>query len=174
METYKEKVIEQFKSSGMTFTNKELGNIEFADFGLNNIEVEGLNLIVYENNKRYCAKEMVLLSNQTCPEHLHPDRVDMEGKQETFRCRKGKVFLFVDDNDIQGNESCKNINPPAESREYYTVKNCIELNPGEQYTIMPNTKHWFKAGKDGAVISEFSSNSDDASDIFTDPNIKRI
>ena len=50
----------------------------------------------------------------------------------------------------------------------------IILNPGEQYTIPPNTLHWFKAGEEGAVISEFSSHSDDATDIFTDPNFKRL
>ena len=54
------------------------------------------------------------------------------------------------------------------------MKHEILLLPGEQYTIMPNTKHWFQAGAEGAVISEFSSNSDDASDVFTDPNIKRV
>ena len=31
-----------------------------------------------------------------------------------------------------------------------------------------------QAGPQGAVVSEFSSTSDDESDIFTDPHIKRI
>lgn len=47
------------------------------------------------------------------------------------------------------------------------------LLPGEQYTIMPNTKHWFIAGDEGAVISEFSTHSTDETDIFTDENIIR-
>jgi len=46
--------------------------------------------------------------------------------------------------------------------------------PGHQYTINKNTLHWFQAGEEGAVISEFSSSSDDASDIFTDSRIKRV
>jgi D-lyxose ketol-isomerase len=33
--------------------------------------------------------------------------------------------------------------------------------------------HWFQAGPEGAVVSEFSSASDDESDIFTNPNILR-
>ncbi|WP_430624075.1 hypothetical protein [Peribacillus sp. JNUCC41] len=37
-----------------------------------------------------------------------------------------------------------------------------------------NYKIWFKAGEAGAIVSEFSSNSEDASDIFTDPRIVRI
>ena len=49
----------------------------------------------------------------------------------------------------------------------------IALRPGEQYTIPPNTLHWFQAGPEGAVVSEFSSRSTDENDIFTDPNIRR-
>ncbi|TSA17199.1 D-lyxose/D-mannose family sugar isomerase, partial [bacterium] len=36
------------------------------------------------------------------------------------------------------------------------------------------TLHWFQAGDQGAVVSEFSSASIDELDVFTDPNIKRI
>ena len=48
------------------------------------------------------------------------------------------------------------------------------LNPGEQYTILPNTLHWFQARQDGAIVSEFSSTSRDNSDVFSDPRIRRI
>ena len=64
--------------------------------------------------------------------------------------------------------------PPEGDEEYYTVFHEIVLNPGEQYTIGPDTLHWFQAGPEGAIVSEFSSSSDDESDIFTDPRIKRI
>ena len=62
--------------------------------------------------------------------------------------------------------------PPRE--KFYTVWNEIKLKPAEQYTIPPNTLHWFQAGDLGAVISEFSSNSIDKKDIFTNPEIRRI
>ena len=42
-----------------------------------------------------------------------------------------------------------------------------------QYTLPPDTLHWFQAGPEGTVVSEFSTHSDDASDIFTDPDIHR-
>lgn len=48
----------------------------------------------------------------------------------------------------------------------------VELLPGQQYTILPDTRHWFQAGDGGAVVAEFSSTSRDASDLFTD-KIKR-
>ena len=63
---------------------------------------------------------------------------------------------------------------PAGSEAYYTVFHEIELNPGQQYTIPPDTLHWFQAADEGAVVSEFSSTSRDEFDIFTDPRIKRI
>ena len=55
-----------------------------------------------------------------------------------------------------------------------TVFHEIILDEGEQYTIFPNTKHWFQAGKQGVIISEFSTKSRDESDVFTDTRIKRI
>lgn len=63
---------------------------------------------------------------------------------------------------------------PAGSEAYYTVFHEVELNPGEQYTIPPGTKHWFQAGGEGAIVSEFSSTSRDEYDIFTDPRVERI
>jgi D-lyxose ketol-isomerase len=49
----------------------------------------------------------------------------------------------------------------------------VILKPGEQYTLAPNTKHWFQAGPEGAVASEFSTRSTDENDIFSDPRIVR-
>jgi D-lyxose ketol-isomerase len=40
--------------------------------------------------------------------------------------------------------------------------------------IRTNTLHWFQGGKNGAVVSEFSSTSTDEKDFFTDPEIQRI
>ena len=54
-----------------------------------------------------------------------------------------------------------------------TVYHEVILNPGEQYTIMPETLHWFQAGPDGAIVSEFSTRSTDETDVFTDPKIER-
>ncbi len=47
------------------------------------------------------------------------------------------------------------------------------MNPGEQYTLKPGTRHWFQAGPEGAVVSEFSTRSTDEADIFEDPRIDR-
>ncbi|WP_018664310.1 D-lyxose/D-mannose family sugar isomerase [Heyndrickxia acidiproducens] len=172
-EAYKKEVISYYEKAHIALTDAEIANIDYADFGLDNIREEALNLVVYVNNDRYCAKEMVLLPNQTCPEHLHPSIDGKAGKQETFRCRWGKVYLYVESNEKLDLGKIQ-VAPPEGNSQYYTASKEIALEPGQQYTIKPDTRHWFKAGPEGAVISEFSSPSDDASDIFTDPKVKRI
>jgi len=155
--------------AGVIVSKEESLRIEVADFGLGRLYVEGLELITYVNNERYCAKELVLFPGQTCPEHRHPLVNGRNGKQETFRCRGGLVWLYVEGpaaTDIRAKV-------PEASPDYYTVFSEKVLQPGEQYTIPPNTRHWFQAGPDGAVVSEFSSPSTDEFDIFTDPNIRR-
>lgn len=161
---------EMLRTAGICLTAQEEETIEVAELGLGELEVTGIQLITYVNNDRYCAKEIVLFPGQTCPEHSHPDRSGMPGKMETFRCRWGRVFLYV--------EGVATPHPQAKvpkgSESFYTVFHEVILNPGEQYTVPPKTLHWFQAGSDGAVVSEFSSSSHDESDHFTDPRIKRI
>ena len=167
-----EKSLEYFKKANIVITDEEKNNIEIADFGLNEIETTGLEILVYVNTDRVCAKELVMLPNQTCPEHRHPSVGGEPGKEETFRCRYGKVYLYVggDEDEIK----CRKTNPPEAPEGSYTVFHEIELNPGEQHTLYPDTKHWFKSGKDGAVVSEFSTKSRDESDVFTDGRIVRV
>jgi D-lyxose ketol-isomerase len=71
------------------------------------------------------------------------------GKEETFRCRCGLVRLHVE----------------GEGE--------IVVRPGDQHTIPPDTLHWCKAGDEGAIVSEFSTQSRDETDVFTDPRIRR-
>jgi len=134
-----------YEKAGIVLTPAEKESIEIADFGLGDLERTGLQILVYINTERVCAKEMALLPGQACPEHKH---VGSPGKEETFRCRYGQVHL-----DVEGQT--------------------VILNPGGQYTIYPGTWHWFRAGPEGAVISEFSTRSSDETDVFTDPNIIR-
>jgi len=138
----------QLAAAGIVVRDDELERIEVADFGLGRLAEIGLQLLVYVNTDRYCAKELVLSPNQLCPEHRHPPFDGTPGKEETFRCRRGSVELSVDGR-------------------------LITLTPGEQFTIPPDTLHWFRAGEEGAVVSEFSSASRDDLDVFTDPRVVR-
>jgi D-lyxose ketol-isomerase len=139
---------DELTACGIVLTDAERDAIEVADFGLSRLREQGLMVLVYVNTDRYCAKELVLYPSQSCPEHRHPPFDGGPGKEETFRCRRGLVHLHVD------------------GRE-------LVLHPGEQFTIPPDTLHSFRAGPDGAVVSEFSSTSRDDLDVFTDPNVRR-
>lgn len=165
----RQKAQEMLTRAGIALTPTESENIEIADVGLNRLFSEGLELVTYINTDRYCAKELVIFPGQTCPEHRHPPVNGEPGKQETFRCRWGEVWLYVEG---QPTSSIRAKVPEA-AVSYYTVFHEIVLKPGEQYTIPPDTLHWFQAGPEGAVVSEFSSRSRDEYDIFTDPHIRR-
>ncbi len=155
---------------GVVLTRQEREQIEVAELGLGELERTGLQIVVYINTDRYCAKELILFPRQTCPQHRHPPVGADPGKMETFRCRWGKVWLYVEGEPT----ATQRARVPAGSEAYYSVFHEIELEPGEQYTIPPDTWHWFQAGEEGAIVSEFSSTSRDEFDVFLDPRIKRI
>ena len=170
IEDVRRRAAELLARVGITLTDEERARIEVADFGLGHVEREGLQLLTYVNTDRYCAKELVLFPGQTCPEHRHPPIGAAPGKMETFRCRSGSVALCVEGTPTPSPVS----RPPADSVRYYTVAHELVLGPGDQYTIPPDTLHWFQAGPEGAVVSEFSSTSRDELDVFTDPRVVRV
>jgi D-lyxose ketol-isomerase len=155
--------------ANIVITPDEAKQIEIADFGLSQFLQTGLGVLVYINTERCCAKELVLWPRQTCPEHRHPTKGSVLGKEETFRCRWGKVFLYVPGEPAK-KPQCK---APVGRERAYSVWHEVELNPGDQYTLTPDTLHWFQAGDEGAVVSEFSTRSTDDADIFTDSDIQR-
>lgn len=156
-----------YQNAGIVLTDDEVEDIQIMDYGLGKLKETGLQLFIYVNTDRYCSKELVLFPRQTCPEHRHPPVGGEKGKQETFRCRWGKVYLYVEGEKTEN----PSVLPPEEDKEYYTVWHEVVLEPGGQYTIPPDTKHWFQAGEEGAVVTEMSSTSTDDHDIFTDPRI---
>jgi D-lyxose ketol-isomerase len=137
------------KDAGITVRDDEAASLEVSDFGLGDLANTGLQILVYVNTDRVCAKELVMMPGQICPEHVHVGFGDDLGKEETFRVRTGEVRLHV-----AGEE--------------------ILLRPGDQHTILPDTRHWFQAGPEGAIVTEFSTRSTDERDVFTDPGIQRI
>jgi D-lyxose ketol-isomerase len=145
----RERAATMLAEAGIVLTPAEREGIEVADFGLGRLEETGLQIVVYVNTDRVCAKELVLFPRQACPEHRHPPVAGSAGKEETFRCRRGTVHLRVAGEDE------------------------IVLHPGEQFTIPPDTLHSFQAGDEGAIVSEFSTRSRDESDVFSDPRIVR-
>ena len=145
----RERAAAMLDEAGIVLTPQEREHIEITDFGLGRLDEIGLQIVVYVNTDRVCAKELVLFPHQHCPEHRHPPVEGGPGKEETFRVRRGSVHLHVEG------------------------AGDMVLGPGEHYTVPPNTLHSFEAGEEGAIVSEFSTTSRDALDVFTDPQIVR-
>jgi D-lyxose ketol-isomerase len=157
------------QQAGVVITPEERARLEVADFGLGELEKTGLEIVTYVNTERCCAKEIIMFPHQTCPEHWHPTIAGVPGKEETFRCRWGTVYLYIPGESTPDPAG----SPPQGSEPYYKVAHQIVLKPGDQYTLAPDTPHWFQAGSEGAVVSEFSTRSTDDRDVFRDPRIAR-
>lgn len=169
LERARKRVMRFLARAMIPITPAEASRIEVSDLGLGMLDTMGLQIITYMNTDRVCAKEIILFPHQICPEHRHPPIGDDPGKEETFRCRWGEVYLYLPGEPTP--------NPKAtltKGREHtFTVRKEVILRPGEQCMVPPNTLHWFQAGKHGAIVSEFSTRSRDEADIFTDPEIRR-
>lgn len=153
--------------AGVAVRDDEAAELEVSDFGLGDLATTGLQILVYVNTDRVCAKELVLRPGQTCPEHAHVAVGSEPGKEETFRVRTGEVWLYV-----EGDPTTSPLATPARP-EHYTAWHQIVLRAGDQHTILPDTRHWFQAGAEGAVVTEFSTRSTDEHDVFTNPAIRR-
>ncbi len=159
------------EAAGIVITPAERAAMEVVDFGLDDLDHYGIEVVIYENNERYCAKELILFPRRICPEHHHPPVPGRHpGKQETFRCRSGEFYLNV--------AGPANLHPharvPKKDEPYFTVHHEIVLRPGDQYTLPPNSLHWFQSGDEGAIVSEFSTTNTDEYDLWTNPAIRRL
>jgi len=94
-ESVVERSVRMLERAGIVITPEERTRLEVADFGLGELEKTGLEILTYVNTERACAKELIMFPHQTCPEHWHPTVGSKLGKEETFRCRWGTVYLYV-------------------------------------------------------------------------------
>ena len=163
------KAAAMMKKAGIHISDEEVEAIEVVDFGLSNLEVEGVQVFTMVNTDRLAAKVLVLFPNQTEPEHWHPKVGDDPGKQETIRHIWGDLRFYVD-----GEDTLKEGFLVAGKSEAYSLRHELVLRPGDQLTFEPYEKHWFQAGERGAVLYSFSTTVRDGLDGFTDPAIQRL
>ena len=154
---------EQLAEAGIVLTDAERDTIEIADFGLSQLRDSGLLALVYVNTDRYCAKELVLYPGQTCPDTDTPPPWGGPGKEE--RSAAGAAWSISMSRERAAHPTCT---PPRASTPSVTIR----LGRAT-VTIPPNTLHWFQAGPEGTVVTEFSSASRDELDVFTDPAVRR-
>lgn len=167
--TAQKRAAEMIRQAGIKITEKEANSIGIVDFGLSNLEKEGVQVLTLIQTERISVKVLVLFPNQTEPEHWHPPVGDDPGKEETVRVISGIVYFY-----IPGEDTLKKGFIPEGKEDYYTMRKEIVMKPSDQITLAPGEKHWFQARDKGAVMYSFSTIARDALDQFTDPDIVRI
>lgn len=156
------------EKSGIPINDADRAKITAADFGLSNLRREGIEILTMYETERAAGKILVLLPNQTEPEHWHPSQGDNPGKEEVIRHVWGDLYFYV-----EGEDTLEKGFIVAGKEEVYTLRHEIDLQPGDQLVFPPDTPHWFQAGPRGAVMFSFSTKVVDNLDGFTDPAIQR-
>ena len=170
-EEIREKVIEYFEKVGMLLTDEEKKNkIQIVDYNTGNFYKSGLAMVTFINTPRYCGKFLFFFPGQCCAEHWHPSIEGRPGKEETFRVLWGKAYAYVP------GEPTENIEAkiPKGREKYFTCRHEIILNPGDQYNVGLNEKHWWQAGPDGLIALEVSSQARDEYDLTTEEKLKTV
>ena len=164
-----QRAAEMIRNAGIQILDSEIPGIEVVDFGLNQLEIEGIQIFTMVNTDRLTAKVLVLFPNQTESEHWHPQVGSDPGKQETIRHIWGDLRFY-----LEGKNNMHAGFIVSGKEETYTLRHELILQPGDTLTFEPNEKHWFQAGERGAVLYSFSTTVRDGLDGFTDPNVNRI
>jgi D-lyxose ketol-isomerase len=164
-----QRALEYMLKAGVVLSEHEKENISVADFGLSDLKHQGGQILTFFNTDRISAKIIVLFPWQILPEHWHPAVGNDIGKEEVMRVRWGEIYLYVPGEPTLHPKA----KIPSEEKENFTVWHEVILNPGDQYILPPKLVHWFQAGKNGAVIDDYSSTARDLEDGFTNPRILR-
>lgn len=172
IDKYRSYARKALEDAGIAITPEEVENIEVADLGLGEFQHTGLCLLTFLDTDKVGGRELILLPHQTVPQHLHPVQPDGSGKEETFRCRTGEVYIYAEGADVEPVDPANAKATPPKGREHtYTVWKEVVLRPGEQYVNQPGNWHWLQAGPEGCVVTEISTRLRDHLDKFSDPSI---
>lgn len=57
-EAARERTVEMLSEAGVALTDEERGDVEIVDYGFDDLETVGTEIVVYVNNDRYCAKDV--------------------------------------------------------------------------------------------------------------------
>lgn len=163
-----QKSIAMIEEAGLLLTEADKLKMTAADFGLNEIKKEGIQILTLFQTGRIAGKILVLLPFQTEPEHWHPTVGDDPGKEEVIRALSGDLYFY-----IPGEDNMKKGFIVDGKDDFYTMRHEVDMKPGDQLELPAGTKHWFQAGAKGAVMYSFSTTVTDLNDQFTDPNIVR-
>ena len=155
-------------AAGVLVTDAERRAIQAVDFGLGDLRREGIQIITLFATDRLSQKILVLLPDQTEPEHWHPAVDGDPGKEEHIRHLWGDLrFVLPGEGRLD-----KAFLVPGKA-DVYTLRNEVDLSPGQQLALPAGSPHWFQAGPRGAVLFSTSTCVRDRLDGFTDPTVVR-
>jgi D-lyxose ketol-isomerase len=162
--TVRREYVDLLRRSEFPITDAEWEAMEISDFGLGNLRSEGFAFIDTLRSARLRITLIALLPNQALPQHMHPPYEGEQGKEETIRVLSGQTKVY-----IKGNTTAPGLLIPAGKDQFYTARQEIRLNPGEQYTVPPGIEHWFQGGPKGSVNICFQNRVDENKNRFWDP-----
>jgi len=167
-EDARKRALELARTARIALSQKEIATMDVADFGLGNLNSEGVQIVSLFDTSQLCGRLLILFAGQTEPEHNHVPVGNHPGKQEVVRLAYGSMFFYV-----PGDAAMREGSIPKGKEQYYTCRNEIVMKPGDQLVLEPGTPHWFQAGPEGAVMYSFSTPARDNLDTFTDPSVVR-
>ena len=162
--TIRREYVDLLCRSGFPITDAEGEAMEISDFGLGNLLSEGFAFIDILRSARLRITLIALLTNQTLPQHVHPPYEGERGKEETIRVLSGQTKVY-----IKGKTTAPDILIPTGKHPFYTARQEICLNAGEQYTVPPGIEHWLQGGPEGSVNICFQNRVDETKNLFWDP-----
>lgn len=155
--------LDLIRKSGFPVTESELATLKLNDFGLGQLAVEGFEFIDFVLTPRIRMTLLVLLPNQSLPEHYHPAYGQEPGKEETIRCLWGQTRIYV-----PGEPRNPRVLIPAGKEALYSCRHEVLLKPGEQFTFEPPVIHWLQGGPEGSVNLGMQNRVDETLNVFTD------
>ena len=163
LEDLKKQARDLLAKSGFKLTSAELDRLAVNDFGLSNLPTEGFAFIDLLRSDFVRITLMILLPGQTLPQHKHPPYDEIKGKEESVRVLFGQFKVYV-----EGDEDRSGLLIPPGKERFYTARKEIVLELNEQFSVPPDTFHWFQAGPEGAVVMAFQNRVNEDNNIFTD------
>ena len=168
-EEIRSRALDYFKKARVVLSEEEIAKeIKIFDYNTGDFYEIGLVIVTFVNERRYCGRFILFFPGQSVGEHWHPNVGENKGKEETLRVLYGQAYSYGE------GEPTKNIKAkiPKGREKYYTSRNETILNPGDQYIVKLNEKHWWQGGPNGVIALEVSSKARDEHDLYTDKTLK--
>jgi D-lyxose ketol-isomerase len=150
----KQKALQLFEKAKIPLTDREKKEeLKIIECGDRDFYKIGLLTLTFINTDFYGGRYIIFLPNQFCPLHIHPKIPDAQGKVETFRVLYGQVIKYSAT--PEHDKLTMSIN--ALELQNLDYKNYVVLNAGDQGLTIPEERHWYKGGTEGAISMEIST-----------------